>query len=83
MRKIDDDMNYFLTNEEWYNYDEEKDFYTLTDKIPEKDPRIKKSYNDYLERRKLSHKCLFANLNNIDIDNEEQINTFIRDIDKK
>lgn len=82
MRIIDEDMNYFLTNEEWYNYDEEKDFYTLTDKIPQ-DPRIKKSYNDYLERRKLRHNCLFADLNNIDIDNEEQINTFIENIDKK
>lgn len=37
---------YFMTNEEWYNYDKKTKTYTLTDKAPEE---AVKSYNDFME----------------------------------
>ena len=43
---MDNDIEapYFITNEEWYYYDEEKEIYKLTDKAPEK---AKQSYEEY------------------------------------
>ena len=38
---------YFLTNEEWFEYDEKNKKYILTDKAPEK---AKKSYNEFYEK---------------------------------
>lgn len=35
---------YFMTNEEWYYFDEEKFIYKLTDKAPEK---ARESYREF------------------------------------
>lgn len=40
----DIEMPYFMTNEEWYYYDEKKEIYKLTDKATEK---AKQSYIEY------------------------------------
>lgn len=37
---------YFMTDEEWFYFDEEEFKYKLTDKAPEK---AKKSYEDYYD----------------------------------
>jgi transcription initiation factor IIF auxiliary subunit len=42
------DMPYFMTNEDWYEFDFEKRIFVLTDKAPEK---AKESYEEYLKQR--------------------------------
>lgn len=37
---------YYMTNEEWYYFDEKESRYKLTDKAP---PEAKKSYEEYQE----------------------------------
>lgn len=37
---------YYMTNEEWYYFDEKECCYKLTDKAP---PEAKKSYEEYQE----------------------------------
>lgn len=38
------EMPYFLTNKDWFYYDDEEKIYKLTDKAPE---RARKSYEDF------------------------------------
>lgn len=42
------EMPYFMTNEEWYEFDFEKRRFVLTDKAPEK---AKESYAEYLKQK--------------------------------
>ena len=42
------DMPYFMTNEEWYEFDFEKRIFVLTEKAPEK---VRESYEEYLKQR--------------------------------
>ena len=42
------DMPYFMTNEDWYEFDFEKRIFVLTDKVPEK---AKESYKEYMKQR--------------------------------
>jgi hypothetical protein len=42
------DMPYFMTNEDWYEFDFEKRIFVLTEKAPEK---AKESYEEYLKQR--------------------------------
>lgn len=37
---------YFITNDDWYYYDEDKEIYILTDEAPEE---AKRSYKEYYE----------------------------------
>ena len=41
-------MPYFMTNEDWYEFDFEKRIFVLTEKAPEK---TKESYEEYLKQR--------------------------------
>lgn len=41
---IDEFMPYFMTNEEWYYYDEVEEMFKLTDKAP---PEAVKSYEEF------------------------------------
>ena len=41
-------MPYFMTNEDWYEFDFEKRIFVLTEKAPEK---AKESYEEYLKQR--------------------------------
>ena len=43
---------YFLTNKEWFKYDEKKKIYIITDKAPEKARKSYKEFYDKLENEK-------------------------------
>ena len=64
---------YFMKCKDWYMEDDERGMMVLTDKAPKNDPLIKKSYKEYLDNRTMSYNCLFADLNNIDIENNDAV----------
>jgi hypothetical protein len=43
-KMIDEFMPYFMTNKEWYYYDEVEEMFKLTDKAP---PEAVKSYEEF------------------------------------
>ena len=78
--RIKHDSYYFMKNSSWFDFDDEKDMMVLTDNAPKDDPLIKKSYQEYLNNRELSYKCLFADLSNVDIEDDKAIENKINNI---
>lgn len=75
MRIIED--YYFQKNEDWFDFDEDKEILILTDKAPKNDPKIKSSYKQYLKNRNRTYDCLFADTQDTDIENDNEVEKMI------
>ena len=75
MRIIED--YYFQKNEDWFDFDEDKEILILTDKAPKNDSKIKSSYKQYLKNRNRTYDCLFADTQDTDIENDNEVEKMI------
>ena len=76
---LTENIKYFMTNSDWYEIDEDKDILVLTDKAPKNDPKINKSYQEYLDEISFSKKCRSADdLLNININNDDDFENIMK-----
>ena len=74
---------YFMTNKDWYEIDEDKDMLILTDKAPKNDPKINKSYQEYLDEIAFAKRCRSADeLLKINIDNDGEFESVMNKLNK-
>ena len=78
MRMIHD--YYFMKNDDWYTFDDDKDMMILTENAPKNDPEVKKSYKEYLKNRQISYNCLLADLSDVDIEDDKSVEDKINKI---
>ena len=69
---------YFMTNRDWWTRDEENDVIILTNQAPIKDdPRIIKSYRDYLKKHNFGKNCRGGYEFDFDIDDDKEFEKYI------
>lgn len=74
---------YFMNNDDWYEIDEDKDMLILTDKAPKNDPKIKKSYQQYLDDIAFAKRCRRADeLLDIDVNNDEEFKNLMKKLEE-
>lgn len=73
---------YFMTNDDWYEIDEDKNMLVLTDKAPKNDPKINESYQQYLDDMAFAKRCRRADeLLNIDVDNDKEFQNVMKKLE--
>lgn len=72
-----DKMPYFMINEEWFEPDEDKNIIVLTDKAPKEDPKVMKSYKEYVKNHISGQMCLGGSKLDFDIDNDKEFEKYI------
>ncbi|MGN1212481.1 MAG: hypothetical protein ACI4TZ_00380 [Christensenellales bacterium] len=76
---LTEDDKYFMSNDEWYEFDLEKNILILTDKVPKNDPKINESYQEYLDEIAFAKRCRRADeLLKINVDNDEEFEKIMK-----
>ena len=72
---------YFMTNKDWWKYDEELDMIILSKKAP-KTTKIKNSYREYVKQHNIGKMTRGGCEMNFDVDDDKQFENFMNKIMK-